>query len=146
MVVDCLSQTVFDCGVWNQIQQLGSELLLTIQNSPHQPCQCNQSFVCTAVQSLVSFCRAQRVCTQKMTVVDDNGATVSRSPTEFCTPKFWLMRLWPHTIKMFGSANLTSTGYGERSHVAMKEAFQYTTDTAEKPLTLRHDGHSLSQF
>ena len=62
---------------------------------------------------------------QKLIEVNDGGEAMSMSPTEFCTQKFWLTMLWPHAIRMFGSANLTSAGYGERSHVvAMKGVFQ----------------------
>ena len=87
--------------------------------------------------NILFVCRAQRLCIQKLTVVNDGGEVVSMSPTEFCTPKFWLMRLWPHPITMFGSANLTSTGYGERSHVAMKEAFQYTNRHSKEAIDVQ---------
>lgn len=36
------------------------------------------------------------------------------------------MRKWPETIRAFGSANLTSTGFGEKTHVAMKDGFRFT--------------------
>ncbi|DBA87887.1 TPA: hypothetical protein ACH3X1_004878 [Trebouxia sp. C0004] len=41
-------------------------------------------------------------------------------------PKFHLMRMWPATIRAFGSANVTSTGFGERSHVILKDCFRLT--------------------
>ena len=44
----------------------------------------------------------------------------------FAMPKFFLERFWVHTIKMLGCANLSSTGFGESSHKALKQAFRYT--------------------
>lgn len=41
-------------------------------------------------------------------------------------PKFFAMRRWPDVIRTFGSANVTSTGFGERSHVILKESMQFT--------------------
>ncbi|DBA91818.1 TPA: hypothetical protein ACH3X2_000084 [Trebouxia sp. C0005] len=70
--------------------------------------------------------RVQRLCSSKLVRVDDHGNTVSMSPTDFSTPKQFLMGQWGRTIMSLGSANLTSTGYGERSHVALKESYRFT--------------------
>lgn len=72
------------------------------------------------------MCSVQRLCSSKLVRVDDHGNTVSMSPTDFSTPKQFLMGQWGRTIMSLGSANLTSTGYGERSHVALKESYRFT--------------------
>ena len=40
--------------------------------------------------------------------------------------KVYLMARWSETIRSLGSANVSSTGYGERSHVILKDGFRFT--------------------
>ena len=59
-------------------------------------------------------------------------------------PKFWAMRRWPEIIRAFGSANVTSTGFGERSHVILKESMRFTNRRSaeaidEQVMTFVHD-------
>ncbi|DBA91282.1 TPA: hypothetical protein ACH3X2_004049 [Trebouxia sp. C0005] len=61
--------------------------------------------------------RAQRSCLDKLS---------SDSPTHFAFPMLWAMRTWPQVIADLGSANVSSTGFGERSHIMLKEAMEYT--------------------
>ena len=69
--------------------------------------------------------RAQAACLQ-LTHLGPDGEEVSLQTSNWAIPKFWLMRKWPETIRAFGSANLTSTGFGEKTHVAMKDSFCFT--------------------
>ena len=47
------------------------------------------------------------------------------SVPEHDTPPL-LMRMWRAAIQAFGSANVTSTGFGGRSHVILKDSFRFT--------------------
>lgn len=58
--------------------------------------------------------------------------------SEFAMPNFFLARYLVHTIEMLGCANLSSTGYGESSHKALKGAFASPTSTIHKPLMCRY--------
>lgn len=78
--------------------------------------------------------RVQKLAVEKLVTKDAAGATISMSAVAFCNPKFCLMRHWPDIIRKFGSANLTSTGYGERSHVALKQAFKCTNQHSQKAI------------
>lgn len=49
----------------------------------------------------------------------------SASVPEHDTPAV-LMRMWRAAIKAFGSANVTSTGFGVCSHVILKDSFRFT--------------------
>ena len=49
----------------------------------------------------------------------------SASVPEHDTPAL-LMRMWRAAIKAFGSANVTSTGFGVCSHVILKDSFRFT--------------------
>lgn len=54
-----------------------------------------------------------------------DGNEVSMQASGWATPKFHLMKMWPQTIRTFGSANVTSTGFGEPSHVDLKDSFRF---------------------
>lgn len=71
--------------------------------------------------------RAQRACKTKLVQTDpDTQVKVSLSPSNFCYPKFRRMATYEHAIRQFGSANYTSTGYGERSHSDIKLCYPFT--------------------
>ena len=42
------------------------------------------------------------------------------------------MRTWPQVIAELGSANVSSTGFGERSHIMLKDAMEYTNRHGSK--------------
>ncbi|KAL0036462.1 hypothetical protein WJX77_008767 [Trebouxia sp. C0004] len=69
--------------------------------------------------------RAQHACLGLMKTGPD-GNQVSMQTSGWAMPKFHLMRMWPATIRAFGSANVTSTGFGERSHIILKDCFRFT--------------------
>ena len=54
------------------------------------------------------------------------GSQVSMQASGWATPKFYLMRMWPATIRAFGSANVTSMGFGECSHAILKDSLRFT--------------------
>ncbi|DBA90690.1 TPA: hypothetical protein ACH3X1_003907 [Trebouxia sp. C0004] len=85
--------------------------------------------------------RTQNLCKDNL-ITKKDGKTVSMSAVGFCNPKFNLMQHWPGIIVKFGSANLTSTGYGERSHVALKQAFQYTNQHSQHAINTQSIQHS----
>lgn len=70
-------------------------------------------------------CRAQVACLQLVHLGPD-GEEVSLQTSGWAIPKLWLMRKWSETIRAFDSANLTSTGFGEKTHVTMKDSFRFT--------------------
>lgn len=62
-----------------------------------------------------------------------DGLPVPMQTSNWAIPKIGLMRYWVPTIRGFGSANVTSTGFGERSHVPLKESLRFTNrHSAEK--------------
>ena len=62
-------------------------------------------------------CRAQQACVTHLSEL---------SPTKFAFPKFYRMPFYKRGIKAFGSVDLTSTGFGERSHALIKNAMRFT--------------------
>ena len=75
---------------------------------------------------VMSF-RAQKACKKNLVCTDpDTGVKTSMSPSNFCYPKFRRMGTYERTIRLLGNVNLTSTGYGERSHTDIKHAFPFT--------------------
>ncbi|DBA87780.1 TPA: hypothetical protein ACH3X1_004779 [Trebouxia sp. C0004] len=75
--------------------------------------------------------RAQRACLQ-LQQLGLHGQMVPMQTSNFAMPKFFLMRMWVETIRQLGSANVTSTGYGERSHVHLKEGYRFTNRHGSK--------------
>lgn len=62
-----------------------------------------------------------------------DGLPIPMQTSNWAIPKIGLMRYWPQTIIAFGSANMTSTGFGERSHVSLKDSLRFTNrHNAEK--------------
>ena len=55
-----------------------------------------------------------------------DGLPVPMQTSNWAIPKIGLMRYWVRTIRAFGSANVTSTGFGERSHVSLKDSLRFT--------------------
>ncbi|DBB03144.1 TPA: hypothetical protein ACH3X1_013374 [Trebouxia sp. C0004] len=70
-----------------------------------------------------------------------DGLPVPMQTSNWAIPKFNLMKYWLWTIMAFGSANVTSTGFGERSHVALKEAMRFTNRRSAEAI----DDQSLKQ-
>lgn len=63
-----------------------------------------------------------------------DGNMISMQASSFAMPKFFLMVMWLKTIRQLGSPNVTSTGYGERSHGKLKEGFRYTNKRSSQQI------------
>ena len=57
----------------------------------------------------------------------------------------WAMRTWPQVIADLGSANVSSTGFGERSHIMLKEAMEYTDRHGSKATIRQVCYHDCTQ-
>ena len=55
-----------------------------------------------------------------------DGTQISMQKSGWAFPKFFTMRRWPETIRAFGSTNITFTGFGERSHMILKESMRFS--------------------
>lgn len=85
-----------------------------------------------SLQHMTVFCRAQHTLLDLQEEGVD-GLPVPMQKSNWAIPKINLMRYWVQTIRAFGSANVTSTGFGERSHVPLKDSLRFTNrHSAEK--------------
>ena len=82
---------------------------------------------CSTAYFLIIDCRAKQSCLENL--VRKNPQTKqnkSMSPSNFCYQKFSRIGSYERIIRAVGNVNLTSTGYGERSHSDLKQAYPYT--------------------
>ena len=63
-----------------------------------------------------------------------DGEMISMQVSSFAMPKFFLMGMWLETTRQLGGPNITSTGYGERSHGKLKEGFRYTNKRSSQEI------------
>ena len=71
--------------------------------------------------------KTEQACSNKLaTSLQQACLLKSMSPSAFCYQKFLRIGSYERTIRALGNVNLTTTGFGERSHSDLKQAYPNT--------------------